>query len=194
MRGVDAVTAACLTLHVLGCERPTAPDVHPAPVPDASAAAPVASAPAGAIATPTAEEQQQCAAFLADEAPRRLSFHLPGDPSAHPGCTLVESGALQCAEDVPGWRARSKVQVPPERAKQVLDEAMRQIADTGCAPCPRMPSTREYHPGYDPQSYPARLSNGAGAMEACGDQKNVLRALRKEFAATRTKETRDLSH
>lgn len=140
-----------------------------------------------------AEQRRQCTAFLANRSPRRLSFHLPGDPSAHPGCTLLESGALQCAVDVPNWRPRSKVQVPPERAKQVLDEAMRQIADTGCAPCPPTPSAREYPAGYDPQAYPARLINGAGEAEACGDQKATLLALRKEFASTRTNESRDLS-
>lgn len=198
MRGVDVVVAACVL--TLGCERSSAPEARPTPTADASLAPSASSVAAespgvdaGVDETMAAEYRRQCAALLTDPSPRRLVFRNPGDPSSHPGCTLLESGALQCAVDVPNWRPRSKVQVPPARAKQVLDEAMRQVQAAACAPCPHVPSPWDYPPGYDPQSYPAQLRNSAASVEVCGDQKEVLMALRKEFASTLTKESRDLS-
>lgn len=139
-----------------------------------------------------AEGAHGCAEWSRAAGPRRLGFSLPGDPASHPGCTLRETGDLQCPEDFDGWNPKSKVKVPEAEARALLDEVEKGAATARCAPCPRNHRPAQYAPGYDPESYPARLCRTAACVETCGTAKSKLLELRVKYASTQTATTENL--
>lgn len=144
---------------------------------------PPASAPATPTPTPTATataKANACAPYVTASGSRKLKYWRVGDPAAHPGCTLLESGALQCAEDFAGWTPKSKVTVPAAETRATLDEIERLSLAAGCE-CPA-PAGRS-------DNYPPQLCKGTACVFACGDARPRLDALRSRFASTRTPTT-----
>lgn len=127
-----------------------------------------------------------CASYAAAKGARKVGYWRPGDPAAHPGCTLRESGELQCPEDFDGWTPKSKVTVPEAEARALLDDAERTALAAGCAPCPRVETTPRPPAGFDPNAYPARVCRAKVCITTCGDAKARLMELRKRFASTKT--------
>lgn len=170
--GVGVVAAGCR-------DRSSTPSDPPFTRASATASAPPPSASSVAPAIPGA-----CAAFVAAKGDRRYEFWLPGDPSAHRGCTLVTSGDLQCPQDFVNDQARTKVRVPATEAQGVLDLAEREAVSAACAPCERNRNSKA-PAGFDPSQYPARICRGAKCVETCGTARARVYELRERFDATK---------
>ncbi len=151
-----------------------------------AAAVIVLSASLGACRRQPGGDGPSCTAYAAASGPRKLGFWMPGDPAAHPGCTLVEAGDLQCPEDLVGETGSTMVKVPEAEARALLDRVERDAVAARCDPCRRSVLPTMHAPGFDPGTYPARLCRGKACVETCGDAKAALRDLRSRFAATRT--------
>ncbi|MFO0674335.1 MAG: hypothetical protein U0235_32775 [Polyangiaceae bacterium] len=163
---------------------------QPAPSSTATATAAAtgpATAPGSGTATPTAPSSppkaDACAAYVAAREPRKLYYWRVGDPAAHPGCTLLESGDLQCAEDFAGWTPKSKVVVPSAEARAALDATERASFAAECGNCPASSVTGRTN------NYPPWLCKGKTCVLACGDARARLDGLRARFASTQTATT-----